>query len=233
MKNNSLQSGFTLIELLISIILLSSILFLGNYSYSLFGERWRNEVGNFNQQVHQAKSLTLLKLLTEGITPLVIKDEDDKPVIHFNGGISGLVGTSFNGVLSNNTPVHFELVYEATQDGLGELVYYQVPSDQFLLISTSQYVNYKQRHVLISNLKNATFKYKGYSHYNSLTIESDFGVKNAEKQWFESFSGNERQLLPTNIELLLEFPSDSLILTFTLMNTSEIYMGYNIETDES
>lgn len=221
------KNGFTLIELLISIALLSSILLLGNYSYSLFADKWQKQLGNFNQQAQQAKSFALLKMLIEGITPLVITDDNNRPVVHFDGGISGLVGSSFNGVISNHAPVYFELVYEATEQGLGNLVYYQIPSNEFLLVSTSQYVDYQQRTVLISDIKNATFRYRGYTDLDSLSIVSDFDEKKPEQQWFDAYSGNQRQMLPGQIELMLEFAEQKLMLNFSLMNTPETFIGFS------
>ncbi len=211
--------GFTLIELLIALSLLASVLVLGNYAYQTLAARWQTELDQFTTSQQSARMLVLYKELNDGILPLVISGVNSEPVIHFNGGPSGYIGASYNGISSTNAPVLFEVVIvESDTTGMEILEYSEISTDDFLLINANQALPYNQPINLLSEIDNARFRYFG------ATYDADEGVW--VDAWHDTYNSALTRRLPVKIELRFEYEQEMQIVQFLTMNASEKIMGF-------
>ena len=69
------RNGFTLVELLITIMILSSLLFLGSFSYQMLANRWEKQLGTFDDSLSLSRNIQILERILTSAIPLVIEDK--------------------------------------------------------------------------------------------------------------------------------------------------------------
>jgi len=212
-KSNNQNKGFTLIELMISISILTMLLFTGTYSYSLMSDRWNKELGQFSHSAKEAKHLALLQSLLEGVQPFVVVDKEKKPSFFFIGDNTSLLAISRAGFFNTPFPEIFRLTTVEKENGKVDLVYQSISTESFLLTGTEQNINFSKQIILFSDLDKVSFRYYGWSH---LTEKTSIEFPKKKPQWFQRFSGIDKQLMPQQYQLTLIKSDQRLSIPVTL-----------------
>lgn len=193
------QQGFTLIELLISVTLLSLIMFTGNYVYMQLASRWDKELGGFEQDIEQTKSIYILQNILEGIEPYLIKNNRGRPEMFFVGGEDSLLMMTKNGYTDTENPELVRLTAVQNQQGHFELVYQSISSADMLLINSEQNIEFSNKYTLLKDLDSVTFSYYGWGSLEQKALQEP----GERPFWQSTYSGLDQQLTPLKIKLTL------------------------------
>jgi prepilin-type N-terminal cleavage/methylation domain-containing protein len=206
-------SGFTLVEILISISILSLLLFTGSYVYSSLSTNWGKELGQFNHNFAELKSIVWLQRLVNGIMPFVIVDADKSPIVptlFFVGGSDNVLGLTKVGLLQSEFPVIFRISSVVNENNKLDLVYQSISTKDIVLVDTQQSINFVNKITLLSDLDSISFRYYGWENLFSKTLGLD--NQSAKRQlWYMDYSGIDRKLLPEKIEVKISKNKKSLI----------------------
>lgn len=207
------QQGFTLIELLIVTTILSLLMFTGSYSYSLFTNKWQNELGHFDQSNRSTMGFFRLQTLLTNISPHVILTDDNQPAFFFIGASDSLLAITHDGLFAQNAPEVFRLSAIKTPEGKFKLLYQAKSLIDTTVLTESQSIEFTQQLILAEQLDNITFQYFGWSSFaekNGRSFDNLIG----EHQWYNRYSGIDQQLTPEVIQVQLT--QDEKIITFTI-----------------
>ncbi|MGL1957061.1 MAG: type II secretion system GspH family protein [Colwellia sp.] len=221
-KVTSFKNGFTLIELMISISILTLLLFIGAYSYSLMSERWNKELGKFSSTAKTAKHLELLQHLVEGVQPYVVVDDQKKPSLFFIGNKTSLLAVSRAGLFSDEFPEIFRLTTVEKENGKVDFIYQSASTKNILLTGTNQEIIFDKKLILFSNLDQVMFRYYGWSH---LYIKNAIDKSVKKPQWFERYSGIDNQLIPEKYIITLTKEGENLTIPVTLETNPERWLA--------
>lgn len=200
--------GFTLIELLIATTLLSMVLLIGSYSYGLFSNGWNKELGNFKHSANQARNISLLQSVLDGIAPQLIHNKDDEIGFFFEGTQHSILSITHNGLFDNSYPVIFKLSLQTGNDGKQYLLYQEKSTRDFQLINFEQTFTFEHQWIFVSNVDILTLQYFGWDNFD---VKSDIQMNNFPPsnslKWQSEFSGFKRKLLPEEIQLEIKLLS--------------------------
>lgn len=222
------QQGFTLIELLISVTLLSLIMFTGNYVYMQLASRWDKELGSFEQDIEQTKSIYILQNILEGIEPYLIKNNRGRPEMFFVGGEDSLLMMTKNGYTDTKNPELVRLTAVQNQQGHFELVYQSISSADMLLINSEQNIEFSNKYTLLKDLDSVTFSYYGWGSLEQKALQEP----GERPFWQSTYSGLDQQLTPLVIKLTLVKKQQPMEFYFQLDKDPNRWFGNYIQTGE-
>lgn len=226
---NRQQSGFTLVELLISTALLSLILFVASYSFSLFAGNWGKELGRYEQTAKFTRNIELVRRVFAGTVPLLVDrgEGNQKSALFLDGKVQSLRAASRYGV-STSDSVIYQLSIESTEEGVEQLVYQEVASNKVLLDSYEQEVAFTFRLVLLEDVSAIAFNYFGWKDSQAKSLQQS-GMGIASKLWQQSFNAKENKLFPESMSLsviynTVQADEQKLLLTASLPSDAERIM---------
>ncbi len=197
-------SGFTLIELLIAVSILSALLFTGTYSYQMLAGRWQKDLGQFEQSAKAVKHFNLINDILLGVQPYVVMDKKlsyTKPAFFFIGFEQSLLAITGAGLFSKNYPEIFKLTALEKENGRFDLIYQAISSENILLLTTQQSIEFEHRIVLLEDLDEVSFNYLGWDSYMEYAEIAE-NLKPAT--WRDKFSGIDNQLLPIQMAVVIK-----------------------------
>ncbi len=189
--------GFSLVELLVALAIMSFTLIIMTQGYSFFMQRWGNELGNFDASAKNTKSLIMAKRLIEGIYPFIIRDEENNPIIFFEGDDEGLVAVSTRSLFSGGLPTIFRLSINQAEDFSYQLIYEEHPAkvgEAFTHLSQRR--TFSKKVVLIEQLDYVQFSYFGFENIDEKNNVSP-------KRWWTSFNALNRNIMPERLSVKL------------------------------
>jgi prepilin-type N-terminal cleavage/methylation domain-containing protein len=193
------NKGFTLVELLISMSLLSLVLLLGNWSFSLFISKWEGRLGYFSEHVSQTKDYILLNDIVSSILPYVTKHEK-KIGYYFNASAKKVEAVSQSGVFHTNSPVVFKLSVEQVENGENYLLYQEVPVIDALI---NGQVSYTHEKILIAKANNLSFSTFGWeSVIDKINAEDPLvNSQGVTPRWHENYNAAQVDLMPIKLQV--------------------------------
>lgn len=205
-------SGFTLIELLISISLLSMIMLLASWSFSMFIDRWEGRLGNFSQSVSESKDFILLNNIISTTMPYLIEKENSLGY-YFLLTERTVKAVSQNGIFHTTGPVYFKLSIEKNTNGEQYLLYQEgAVSEQLAL---AQEVSYSHEKVLIDQSQSIVLQVLSWSSImEKIQSEDPLINNNTTPQWVTDYDAWDSKLMP----LVLRVIWDDSVLDITLTN---------------
>lgn len=193
-------NGFTLVELLISMTILSMIMLLGSWSFSLFTSKWEGRLGYFSQSVSQAKDLILLSDITSGIVPFVYLNRK-LPQYYFSVARHTFKGITQNSIFHPDSTVAFQLIIEANPDGTEQLLYQESELGRVDLSASE--VRYTHEKILIQNASNIRFRVKGWDSLRQKMASSDaLSASSTSAYWRDSYNAGISNVMPDAISIL-------------------------------
>jgi prepilin-type N-terminal cleavage/methylation domain-containing protein len=204
---NKSQSGFTLVELLISTALLSLILFVASYSFSLFAGSWGKELGRYEQTAKFTRNIELVRRVFASTIPLLVDrgDGTQNSALYLDGRKQFLRAASRYGVFTTDSVI-YQLSLESTNEGGEQLIYQEVASNQVLLDSYEQAITFSNKLVLLDSVSQVVFSYFGWENSQQKSVQQS-GMGIASKVWQESFNAKEKQLFPESMKVSVVYGS--------------------------
>jgi prepilin-type N-terminal cleavage/methylation domain-containing protein len=194
-------AGFTLIELLISIAIMSMVIGLASYGFSLFSQHWDGPRKNFDRSSGQVQRLDLLMRSLGDAIPWVVRDDSGQPGFYFLGREEGVTLVTASPIYSTDTPAVIRVFREPQSGGTWRLVYEEAPLSSVRLVKASQTLPFQHRLIILENMRRISFRYLGWN-----TAQERFGdeVTGAvPPQWFSEFDGLVRTHQPSRVGLTL------------------------------
>ena len=194
-------SGFSLIELLISMSLLATIMLLGNWSFSLFINKWEGRLGNFSANISQAKDYILLNDVINSIVPFVYL-KNGRGVYYFEGNASEFSGVTLASIFNPKSAVAFRIQKQKNQDGSYYLLYQE---SKLEVLAEPSEINYTHEKVLIESAQNMQFSYLGWQTAIEKINSEDIELTNSSTNgpmWTQAYNSQASSLMPISIKLV-------------------------------
>jgi len=218
------SKGFTLIELLISVSLLSALLLLGNYSYSLFASKWQKDLGAFNSTIQDLKGKELLNEILSSTVPYVIFDDSKnnsnlKTTLLFVGNVQSLFAVSNSGIISAHHPEVYKIFTKESLDGKLDLIYQSSSLSHINMVNVNQSFTFEHEFILLNDIDSLNIQYFGWNNIDEkMTKDSN----NAVRKWFTDYSGVDKRLLPEKISLEISINDKLHIYNFEVDKESDL-----------
>jgi prepilin-type N-terminal cleavage/methylation domain-containing protein len=198
--NKRLYSGYTLIEVLIAMVILVSLMFTANYSYSLYSNYWSGRLGQFDRTIFKFQGLLQTKDTIDAAIPYMVEDGHGAYTFYFLGrdqGVTFVSAAPIFGVTYNDASV-VRLFIE--KNGMKhQLVYEEAPLADEMLLRLEQRLNFKYRVVLFSSLEPLSFSYLGWRQADHKYSRENFG--NESPNWQNSYDASVSRVQPLAIKL--------------------------------
>ncbi len=201
--------GFSLLEMLVAMTVLSMVIGISTYAYSMFIRQWGGRLGRFDEAQAQYQRLEWLAAALEDTLPYVVRDDEGALGFYFLGRDEGLTLVTMSPIFGVGEPALIRVFREPDEEDAWKLVYEEAPFAGTLLVHPDQRMDFRHRLVIARGLPRPVFRYFG---------STDLGSRS--RSWFDEYDGLVRHFHPEKIELRLgrdaavfEFPVrvDSLI----------------------
>ena len=212
--------GFSLLEMLVAMTVLSMVIGISTYAYSMFVRQWDGHLGRFDEAQAQYQRLEWLAAALEDTLPYVVRDDEGALGFYFLGRDEGLTLVTMSPIFGVGEPALIRVFREPDEGDAWRLVYEEAPFAGTLLAHADQRMEFRHRLVIARGLPLPVFRYFGWADLQSrVTVGESLS---AERSWFDDYDGIVRRFHPDKIELRLgrdvavfEFPErvDSLVST--------------------
>ncbi|MCH8135816.1 MAG: prepilin-type N-terminal cleavage/methylation domain-containing protein [Gammaproteobacteria bacterium] len=193
--------GFSLLEMLVAITVLSMVIGISTYAYSLFMRQWDGHLGRFDEAQAQYQRLDWLASALEDTLPYIVRDDNGVLGFYFLGREEGLTAVTMSPIFDVGEPALIRVFREADDSGAWRLVYEEAPFAGNLLARADQRMDFRHRLIIARNVPHLKFRYFGWA---DLQTRMSFGeALNVRRSWFDEFDGLQRQFHPEKIELNL------------------------------
>lgn len=214
-------SGFTIIELLIAVSILSMLMLVGYYSYSLMLNNWQHKSGQFERQLVDIQRQSILLSALKSTMPWVIVNKNREPFFFFIGSEVSILGITNTGLSDANYPEVYRLLTRESNNT--KSLIYQFESTQNILLKTvDQNIEFEQEYIIFDDIDDFTVEYFGWPSLN----EKNSGES---KQWFSTYSGIDRQLFPSKIKVTVVVGQDKYIYMAEFEKDSAKWLGPYLE----
>lgn len=214
--------GFSLLEMLVAVVVLSMVIGISTYAYSMFIRQWDGRLGRFDEAQAQYQRLEWLAAALEDTLPYVVRDDEGALGFYFLGREEGLTLVTMSPIFAIGEPALIRVFREPDEEDAWKLVYEEAPFAGTLLVHPDQRMDFRHRLVIARGLPRPVFRYFGWTDLRSrVTVEESLS---AERLWFDEYDGIVRQFHPEKIELrlgreaaVIEFPVriDALVTTYS------------------
>ncbi len=205
--------GFSLLEMLVAMTVLSMVIGISTYAYSMFIRQWDGHLGRFDEAQAQYQRLEWLAAALEDTLPYVVRDDEGELGFYFLGRDEGLTLVTMSPIFGVGEPALIRVFREPDEGDAWRLVYEEAPFAGILLAHADQRMEFRQRLIIARGMPLPVFRYFGWADLRSR-------VTVAERSWFDEYDGLVRHFHPEKIEVRLgrdvavfEFPErvDSLV----------------------
>ncbi len=193
------NKGFTLVELLVVTTLLSLLMLVGTYSYSLFTNKWQDELGHFKESNEQAVNFHRLFRVLSNIQPYVVIKNNKEPGFLFIGASDSLLAVTHDSIFSPNTNEVFLLSKVRSEDGNVNLVYQAKSLESASVITSKEEIAFEKEITLLSGFTDISFSYYSWPSFNAKGDRRS--ITPITRAWTSSFSGIDNQLTPETIKV--------------------------------
>jgi len=193
--------GFSLLEMLVAILVLSIVIGISTYAYSLFIRQWDGHLGRFDEAQSQYQRLEWLSAALEDTLPYIVRDDDGQLGFYFLGRDEGLTLVTMSPIFGVGAPALIRVFREPDEDGAWRLVYEEAPFAGTLLVRANQRMDFRHRLVIARDLPRPEFRYFGWSSLGSRTAIEEASPES--RAWFAEYDGLRRRFHPDKIELRL------------------------------
>lgn len=194
------QQGYTLVEVLVAMVILVSLMFTANYSYSMYSQFWAGRLGSFDRTMFYFRGMLQVKDTIDAALPYVVADGETGYGYYFLGreeGFTFVTAAPIFAVTANDAAV-VRLFREKTADGY-QLIYEEAPLSDTLLVDLDQQLTFKYRTVLMKTTEPLHFSYYGWAlreHKYELLVYPD-----KKPSWSNSYDGAQTRLQPLKVKL--------------------------------
>jgi len=194
--------GFTLIELLISITVLSMVIGISTFAFSLFSRNWQGARADFDLAAGQLQRVELLYgAVRDASAWLVVSGEGRQSFgFYFLGRDEGMTFVTESPIFDSRGVAVVRVFREREENSrTWRLVYEEAPLRGMLLREASQTLPFQNRLVILRDLPMLEFRYFGWRSLSDRTAGLETGVLTPE--WFDEYDGIVRQQQPIRIAM--------------------------------
>lgn len=219
------QRGFTLIEILISLVILSMLVTLAGSAYSIYIDRWKDNLGDFQQQLNETRGTILVEQSLGNIYPFVVdtvKNEDSSldSSFFFFGEKHRIEAVTGSGVFNYANAGIFKVELKGQ-----EILYYERSTADVLLENAEQSFTYKRKLRYLESVDAMSFRYFGWPSYK-VKLEASSEERQIDKrQWYSSYDSVDRGLLPEIIEISITVDGQQWVSRFDVPDGSSMILG--------
>ncbi len=194
--------GFSLLEMLVAVVVLSMVIGISTYAYSMFIRQWDGHLGRFDEAQAQYQRLEWLAAALEDTLPYAVRDDKGELGFYFLGRDEGLTSVTMSPVFGVGEPALIRVFREPEDGDTWRLVYEEAPFAGNVLVQADQRMEFRHRLVVARGLPRPEFRYFGWADLQSrVNAEESLSPGHA---WFDEYDGLLRQFHPEKIELGLE-----------------------------
>lgn len=196
------QQGYTLVEMMIALVILVSLMFTANYSYSLYSNYWSGRLGSFDRSIFYYQGLMQVKESIDSAIPYVVKDDKGDHTFYFLGRSEGFSLVSAAPIFAPT--VNDASVIRVFAEQVGDeyqLVYEEAPLIDGLLLNLNQQLNFKYRTVLFRTEQPIHFSYFGWQQREHKR-ESQLNPK-LQASWSNEYDAAITRIQPEQIAMSL------------------------------
>jgi len=188
--------GFSLLEMLVAMTVLSMVIGISTYAYSMFIRQWDGHLGRFDEAQAQYQRLEWLAAALEDTLPYVVRDDEGALGFYFLGRDEGLTLVTMSPIFGVGEPALIRVFREPDEEDAWKLVYEEAPFAGTLLVHPDQRMDFRHRLVIARGLPLPVFRYFGWADLRSRVTAN-------ERSWFDEYDGLVRHFHPEKIELRL------------------------------
>ena len=193
------QQGFTLVETLIAMVILMSLIFTANYTYSFYTRYWSGKLGQFDQSLFTARGLLQLKQAVESAIPYVVRGEGDDVGFYFLGRDEGFTLVSASPIFGSTEHSSSVIrVFREQENGHYQVVYEEAPLSRELLVDLEQELTFTNRLVLFKTEQPISFDYYGWPNRNARYSQTTDANK---RLWRAIYDGAKTDIQPLAIRM--------------------------------
>jgi len=196
--------GFTLIELLISISVMSMVIGISTYAFSLFTRNWDGQTGSFDRAAGQLQRIQLLNgAIRDSVAWLVMGEKNQEELgFYFLGRDEGMTFVTESPIFHARGLAVARVFREREENAqVWRLVYEEAPLDGLLLRESSQVLPFQNRLVVMRGLPAVEFRYFGWRSLAARFADDDQSAEGP--RWFSDYDGIQRHQQPSKIGVTL------------------------------
>jgi prepilin-type N-terminal cleavage/methylation domain-containing protein len=194
-------SGFSLLEMLVAVVVLSMVIGISTYAYSMFIRQWDGHLGRFDEAQARYQRLEWLATALQDTLPYVVRDDKGELGFYFLGRDEGLTSVTMSPIFGVGEPALIRVFREVEDSGKWRLVYEEAPFAGDLLAQSDQRMEFRHRLVIARGLPRPEFRYFGWADLQSRVMAEESLISG--RAWFDEYDGLLRQFHPEQIELSL------------------------------
>lgn len=202
MAAHSRVNGFTLIELLISITVLSMVIGIATFAFSLFSRNWEGKNGEFELVAGQLQRIDLLTGAIRDASAWFVTSGEAKESFgfYFLGRDEGMTFVTESPLFDPQGLAVIRIFREQEVSSLTwRLVYEEAPLRKVLLREASQNLPFQHRLVILQGLPSLEFRYYGWRSMTARAEGIETGL--ASPEWFAEYDGIVRQQQPMRLSM--------------------------------
>jgi prepilin-type N-terminal cleavage/methylation domain-containing protein len=202
MATSARLRGFTLIELLISITVLSMVIGIATFAFSLFSKNWQARTGDFELAAGQLQRVDLLHgAIRDAAAWLVTSGESaENRGFYFLGRDEGMTFVTESPVFEPNGLAVVRVFREREANNqTWRLVYEEASLRATLLRNAEQNLPFQNRLIILTGVTSIEFRYFGWRSLTARTEGIETGLMAPE--WFAEYDGIVRQQQPMRVAL--------------------------------
>lgn len=222
LKRSILQqsAGFTLVEVLVATMVLSLVIFLATFSYSLFLNTWGKKSVTNNSVINAYRSHVLVRAALESIYDYYITDpESERNGLHypyFHGEKNMIEFVTLSSIFNKGLPAAARLRLECREGAAGNccrLIYEEMSLEQRYIRYADDKIVYDHTLIVYAGLEKINFRY-----YGQYKLKWNASAENYDviRKWQQTFAGEKRNAIPEIIELTLDTGADEITLLFPI-----------------
>lgn len=219
--------GFTLIELLISITVLSMVIGITTFAFSLFSRNWQSNIGDFDLAAGQLQRVELLNGAIRDSVAWLVRSGDggDKIGFYFLGREEGMTFVTESPIFEPQGLAVARVFRERERDArTWRLVYEEAPLRGLVLRDATQTLPFEHRLVILRGLRALDFRYFGWPSLEARVEGLETGL--VAPTWSAEYDSIERRQQPIRISLRL----GSSEVLFHVAERDEVILGRIGET---
>lgn len=203
MVAHSRVRGFTLVELLISITVLSMVIGIATFAFSLFSRNWQGKTGDFELAAGQLQRVELLNGVIRDAAAWFVTSGQTKDSFgfYFLGRDEGMTFVTESPLFDPQGLAVVRVFREREASNRSwRLVYEEAPLRGVLLREAAQTLPFQHRLVILEGLASLEFRYFGWRSMTARAEGIETGLMSPE--WFTEYDGVVRQQQPMRIGVL-------------------------------
>lgn len=196
-------TGFTLVELLIAMAVLTMVIGLSSFAFSLFSRYWDGNLDRFERSLGSLQRVDLVITAVEDALPWAVRGSEGQVGFYFLGRDEGLTFVTNSPVFERDSPALVRVFREQTSSGKWGLFYEEAPLGDVSLRFASQVVPFKHRLRVLDSAAEISFRYYGYEGRSEPT-ETSPDSDTVRLFWFSVYDGMIQYRHPLKVALSID-----------------------------